>query len=751
MLRRRLSALLTLLTLGCVFLTPTFAQAQRRDLSGFDGTQAPQTAQQTAAPVAVTPTATPTAATVTLDSQVRALTPVKPDLSVQIPGLTFSNAYNDGDDIVVPFMAQYIGAVYQYMLGISTLVAIIVVICGGFLYLLGQTTGSTVQGLNLIKDAVAGLIVLYCSYVILYAVNPNLINLQPIRLTRIQSVPIGDHSGDDGVAVESTGTGTGGGAACRLRYNQGVGVWAHTPYGLDPAMMSDATSHPSNITTFQEGGCGPTAVASVLAFYGLQISVSDRVPAPGTGMHAVDPIDVGIMATYAGYRHLGGGTTGKVARYASRFFPQFDSTTISKTNTAAVLGALSNGHPLVFSCSSVHLFSDDAATQPIASSRDGHTDLYRGGHYMVLSGVVSDQILRVHDVGNGNTKTIKMDELQARCGALVLIQPKPSYQESVTTNWGTIQVQMRLPAAAGQGGQCTTTAARSTTSADNGARPGAVTSVPFTYRPASGGTAADWPDNSARLLFPSRLSGTSNPTVHAFIYLHGDNSGDKTPEQRYITYLRPALEAVAGSKNIVIMTPHHNNSGNDYPGFSLSEFYTTALAALQTALPGVTVSDTVVGGHSGATCQGGPVIIQAVGGATPNLRGIIAYDGCAAGRYTAGGQGLDPTNFTPAAGVAEYIDADLSGMGHGNVSSPTGGTLQRNLAIRQLWGLSSQTCPPCAQAVGGTTCYAPAANFQRADGGELIEFETSAGHDPSVGVMTNIALCAFYRNNTTGN
>ncbi len=691
-------------------------------------------------------------------------TPVVPELSVPIPGVTFTPPVDEGDDIVVPYAAQYISGIYRYLLGISTLVAIIVVITGGFLYLLGQTRGDADKGLTLIKDAIGGLVVLYASYLILWTVNPELVNLQPIRLARIQSVIFGENSGADGDFSQlPSGEGepvSGGSSQCRLRYNQGQSPWNSIPYGNVPALIANATdqrptcatSRDSNgsacIGTFQMSGCGPSAVASVLAFYGLQISVSQRVPAPGTAMHLVDPIDTGIFASVtrrSGQNHhpgqeyiriVGVGTDGDIMTRISQGFPQFQARTISKANNgAAILASLRAGRPLVFGCSAVHLFSDDAATQPIAN-REGNTVRYNDGHFMVLSGVVNDEILRVWDVGNTRTKTMRLDEYVRRCGSPVEITPRTGAPETATATWGTgaqaFTVQMRLPPQ--NGTQC-----RATEGAAPGARAqttGDIDSYPFTYRP-TGQPASVWPDASARLLFPNRLrSLTSPPRVRVFIYLHGNNSGDQPPESRYIPYLRNALQRVAGSKDIVVMTPHHNNAGNDYPGFNLNDFYQTGLRALQAVIPGATVQDVVVGGHSGATCNGGPVILQALNSPLPGTRGVIAYDGCL-------GDVLTPTNASGGSGISLYLNPDTAGMGNDDPSSVSGNE-RRNAIVRRLWSLGSQTCPACA-ASAGAQCYGQSAAFSRPGGGELISFETSAGHGPSVEKMTDIAFCAFYR------
>lgn len=736
--------------------------------SNGDGNAA-RVERETAPPVAPTAPATPT---LNSDGNIPAtgLTPVKPDLSVPIPGITFSEAYNEGDYIVVPYLAQYISGLYRYMLGISTLVAIIVVVYGGFQYLLGSTVGSTKLGMTLIKDAIAGLVVLYTSYIILYTINPNLVNLQPIRLRRINTVAIGEDVRADANPVEST-------SQCRLRYNQGSGPWARVPYGPSPQLFTSGWSN-EDIGTFQQAGCGATALASVLSYYGLQISIAERVPGPGAARHLVDPIDTGINASVVQFQHErhgrtvtnyyrenNAGTSSAIARYVERSFPQFEAHGIRASDKEAITAALNEGHPLFISCggggTGVHLFSDMAATVPVMNNAGTSDELYKPGHYMVLSGVVSSDILAIHDVGNGSSKTIRYDEFVAHCGDATKITPKATYEETVTRTWGTsprsVTVEMHLPAnaaataAAARGnGSCRQSGSSRSTPSN-----GTVLTLPFSYLP-TGQTVENWPANSARILYPARLRNVNGTRVHVMIYLHGDNSGaggNNTPEASYIPHLMPALEQVASTKDVVIFTPHHTAAGNAYPGFSLTTFYNEALTQLRTVMPGVTVIDTVVGGHSGATCKGGPVLTQAITSPTPGLRGVIAYDGCAGGALTptAPAGALTPVNFTPSGNVAVYLNPDLSGgMGRNSVPSATGGSTSRNLSVRAMWGnLTAQTCPVCARDLPSVACYGRNAQFEGSNGGELISFETGAGHGGSVDVMTKIALCAFAANRST--
>lgn len=675
-----------------------------------------------------------------------------PQLSVPIPGVTFTPPTPDGDQISVPFLAQYINGIYSYMLGVSTIIAIIVVIVGGFYYLLGATVGDAKKGQTLIKDAIGGLVVLYASYFILYTINPNLVSLRPLKLLRIQSVPLGETAGVD-VVPESAASNS---ISCPLAYNQAVGAWASLRYGDSRDILSSgsstlgrcASASDSNgqscLSTFQQAGCGVTSLASVLGFYGLEVAIPSRVPAPGAAMHRIDPIDTGIYSVLNGGRTInnGPGPTQTFFGKIEEYFPQFSHQSV---RGPAVVQKLREGKPILIACSNVRLYSDDAATQPVTGAR-GVVDMYPGGHFMVLRGVVNDQILRIHDVGNGRSKTIRYEDFQAHCssGSGHLITPKANAPTEVTATWGTgnaqVTVQMRLNA---QGDHQTCSQSGGAAPSTGSRRSGELDIVSFNYQP-SGSSPEAWPANSARALFPARLRSTQNPSVHVFIYLHGNNNSNKTPEEgNYLRLLRQSLESVAGSKNILILTPHHNSSGNSYRGFSLQVFYDQAMTAVRTVLPNINPVDMTVGAHSGATCEGLSGFRQALSWGSPRLRAVIAYDGCL-------GDVLRPSNFSVPSGVAFYLAPDVegTGMGNDNPGDVEGGENRASI-VRRVWQLNTLSQPPVCASQAGTRVetFAPQQNLQRQGGGELASFVTHAGHTDNVRAMTNIAFCALYANN----
>lgn len=116
------------------------------------------------------------------------LTP--PSLNVQIPGLDFATvATKNGRNIQIPFLAQYISAVYRFLISIAVIAAAIMVLYGGFLMILGQTGARVRQGKDLIVDALIGLTLVLGARIILGLINPELLQLKPVEIKIIETIP----------------------------------------------------------------------------------------------------------------------------------------------------------------------------------------------------------------------------------------------------------------------------------------------------------------------------------------------------------------------------------------------------------------------------------------------------------------------------------------------------------------------------------------------------------------------------------
>lgn len=128
--------------------------------------------------------------------------PVIPKLNVPIPGLTFSGMQASEGRTCYPWLSEYIVALYRYMLTICTVIATIMIVYGGFRYILGGATGDIQAGKTIIKDALMGMFVAFGAYVILYTVNPETLKLGGLCVNTVASEDIS--TGDRAAELMST-------------------------------------------------------------------------------------------------------------------------------------------------------------------------------------------------------------------------------------------------------------------------------------------------------------------------------------------------------------------------------------------------------------------------------------------------------------------------------------------------------------------------------------------------------------------
>lgn len=137
-----------------------------------------------------------------------------PDLQIDIPGLNLiakdvDCSLVDGNYICrIPWLGQYITAIYKYGLSVVSILAAIVLMAGGVMWLISRGDASRVtQAKEMIIGSVTGLIILVGSYVLLVQINPELVNFNPITLGYINpEEPAGDITVDQKGLVTRKGT-----------------------------------------------------------------------------------------------------------------------------------------------------------------------------------------------------------------------------------------------------------------------------------------------------------------------------------------------------------------------------------------------------------------------------------------------------------------------------------------------------------------------------------------------------------------
>jgi len=91
-----------------------------------------------------------------------------------------------GEQISVPWIAEFIVGIYKYALGIAAVLAVLMVMFAGVMYLISAGNPQKVgQAKNFIIGAISGLVILASSYLLLYLINPDLTRLGPIVIEAV--------------------------------------------------------------------------------------------------------------------------------------------------------------------------------------------------------------------------------------------------------------------------------------------------------------------------------------------------------------------------------------------------------------------------------------------------------------------------------------------------------------------------------------------------------------------------------------
>lgn len=116
---------------------------------------------------------------------------------IRIPGLIFTsaediakNTFKDESDniyVSIPFLGEYIAAVYQYAVAFVSIIAVIIIIISGIQWSSSAGDSTIIQGAKKrIEQAIIGLVLIIFTYVILFTINPNLTRFNAISLLFVQ-------------------------------------------------------------------------------------------------------------------------------------------------------------------------------------------------------------------------------------------------------------------------------------------------------------------------------------------------------------------------------------------------------------------------------------------------------------------------------------------------------------------------------------------------------------------------------------
>lgn len=116
-----------------------------------------------------------------------------PDIKITIPGMEKLSDINctPGDTCEIPWLGQYIRGIYNYAIAAAGILAAVVLMGGGLLWLLSRGEASKItKAKELILGSIVGLVILTGSYLMLTLINPSLVNLKNIEVAGIKTVDL---------------------------------------------------------------------------------------------------------------------------------------------------------------------------------------------------------------------------------------------------------------------------------------------------------------------------------------------------------------------------------------------------------------------------------------------------------------------------------------------------------------------------------------------------------------------------------
>jgi lysozyme family protein len=140
---------------------------------------------------------------------------VAPKLEITIPGLSFSQPIANDGNISLPYLSDYIKAVYNFLITIVGIVAAMMIMIGGFQYLTSGGDKNKVEaGKQRIVDALFGLVLAFGSYLLLYTINPALVRFDSLKLAKVSTeLAESEEAKTDPAADDASGGGATAGPA----------------------------------------------------------------------------------------------------------------------------------------------------------------------------------------------------------------------------------------------------------------------------------------------------------------------------------------------------------------------------------------------------------------------------------------------------------------------------------------------------------------------------------------------------------
>ncbi|MBI5072117.1 hypothetical protein HZB93_04510 [Candidatus Falkowbacteria bacterium] len=142
---------------------------------------------------------------------------ITPRLEIPLPTLPsfsqFTGVTPQGETpnrfLLIPWIGEYIAAIYKYAIGIVGILSGIMIVVGGLLWLTAGGAADRVStAKSFIESSLVGLVIALTSYLLLYAINPKLTEFEGLRIKYVEQVA----PEMEGEGMEARGEITSGGA-----------------------------------------------------------------------------------------------------------------------------------------------------------------------------------------------------------------------------------------------------------------------------------------------------------------------------------------------------------------------------------------------------------------------------------------------------------------------------------------------------------------------------------------------------------
>lgn len=117
----------------------------------------------------------------------------KPKLNIRIPGLEYADPKQTLDAegyIYVPYLGQFVAAIYKFGLAVASIVAVVMLMNNGFKIVMSASGEDKANGIKRVGQILVGIVILWGSYAILYALNPNLVAFKALRVKYVEPVSL---------------------------------------------------------------------------------------------------------------------------------------------------------------------------------------------------------------------------------------------------------------------------------------------------------------------------------------------------------------------------------------------------------------------------------------------------------------------------------------------------------------------------------------------------------------------------------